>query len=66
MNIFMRLVGLDGADKAEEQLLATRPGLQLYRGNSFEDFSCTLAAVPASSEFLQAKAELLELGVTIR
>lgn len=59
-------IRLDGADKAEEKLLATRPSLQLYRGNAYKDFGCTLAAVPASAEFVQAKAELKKLGISIR
>ncbi|MCY1297309.1 hypothetical protein D9M70_467450 [compost metagenome] len=58
-------IRLDGSDKAEEMLLKARPGLMLHRGSAFKDFGCTLAAVPATSGFIQAKAELQKLGVSI-
>ena len=57
-------IRLDGTDMAEEKLLATRPGLQMYRGNAYKDFGCTLAAVTATQDFLQAKAELKSLLTT--
>ncbi|MGM8936872.1 hypothetical protein ACS8E9_18665 [Pseudomonas neustonica] len=56
----------DGADNAVEMLLAARPGLQMYRGDANKDFGCTLAAVTATQEFLQAKAEMKKFGVSIR
>jgi hypothetical protein len=56
----------DGIDKAEEKLLAARHGLQLYRGNAYEDFGCTLAAIPASAVFLQARTKLQKVGVSIK
>lgn len=58
-------IRLDGKDRAEEKLLASRPGLMLYRGDASEDFGCTLAAVPATEEFLAARAELFKHGVSI-
>ena len=58
-------IRLDGTDQAEQKLLSTRPGLMLYRGNAYQDFGCTLAAVPATKEFLEARAELLKHGVSI-
>lgn len=59
-------VRLDGTDNAEEKLLAARPSLQMYRGNAYKDFGCTLAAVPATPDFLQAKTELQKFGISIR
>ncbi|MBS9726668.1 hypothetical protein N7388_23180 [Stutzerimonas stutzeri] len=59
-------IRLDGADKAEEKLLSARPDLQLYRGDAYKDFGCTLAAVPATADFLQARSDLQKLGVLIR
>tara|TARA_R110002124_G_scaffold128157_8_gene288578 strand:+ start:4174 stop:4650 length:477 start_codon:yes stop_codon:yes gene_type:complete len=45
---------LDGADNAIKSLLAARPGMRIYEGNAQNKFGCTLAAVPATKEYLQA------------
>lgn len=59
-------IRLDGADRAEEKLLESRPGLQMYRGNAYEEFGCTLAAVPATPGFLKAKAALQKFDISIK
>lgn len=39
-------VAADGKDGAVQKLLSTHPGLELYSGDTYGKYGCTLAAIP--------------------
>lgn len=64
----IRLVGSVSFSKvhiAYKDLLSVRSGYKIVDG-AYEQFGCTMAAVPATKAELDAKREVEKLGVTVR
>lgn len=63
----IRLVGSVRVSKgriAYKDLLSVRPGYKIV-DNAYEQFGCTMAAVPATKAELEAKREVEKLGFPV-
>lgn len=58
-------VAMDGKDGAVQKLLRSRPGLELYSGDTYKRYGTTLAATPMSPERQRALRELASKGVSV-
>lgn len=63
----IKLIGSVGATEmthAHKDLLSIRPGYKIAN-NSFKDYGCTIAAIPATDDDLEAKRQLIAMGVQV-